>query len=445
MNIDAEPIEAKNGTGLKILIVEDTQQTFERLQLTINRLLDSPEIQHQSDFAEAMKVLESPRPFEAIVLDLYLGVPEEGNKEGQKIWEQIWKNKFLPVIIYTAGDCAELDPPVPSDNPFVTCINKGVDSDEKVAEYLKKLMPYMVDLRDVEEDLTKAIRIVLSKTAPVIWNSTEKDTSKRSELLVRGARRRLAAAMDMQTETTDQTMFGWEQYIYPPLEESLLTGDIIRSADDPVEEPASYRLVLSPSCDLQMNKGKCKVTEVLVAKCAPIDRYTGAILSQYKFKKEKLPEFLSRLLSEPHQGGFIPLPSYWGILPSMAASLRELELIPVDEIDAGESTGRKYRRTASVDSPFREFITWAYLQIIGRPGMPERDLDSWAKEVIAGKVATAAESAGHEVPGFSPKGQEPTAAVEEVNVLGIEPTEKLEKSEVENSKPTPESADTPDK
>src|SRR5205809_8124782 len=112
--------------------------------------------------------------------------------------------------------------------------------------------------REVEEDLKKKIRTVLSKTAPVIWNSTKDHTTKRSELLVRSARRRLAAAMDMKTESTEQVMYSWEQYIYPPLEESLLTGDVLRTKDEVVSAPTAHRLVLTPSCDLQMNNGKCK-------------------------------------------------------------------------------------------------------------------------------------------------------------------------------------------
>lgn len=396
MTTNSEQVVPRNNQhedGLRILIVEDTEQTAERLELTIKRTLASAEIVHQSDFGQALSDLQSPRPFEAIVLDLYLGAPEENNKVGQKIWEEIWKNKFLPVIIYTAGECTELDPPVPEGNPFVKCINKGeANSDEAVAEYLKSIRPYMIDLRDVEEDLSKAIRSVLSKTSPVIWNSTETDTTKRSELLVRSARRRLAAAMDMKTESTEQVMYGWEQYIYPPLDESLLTGDVLRVRDGAVGEATSYRLVLTPSCDLQMNNGKFKVKEVLVAKCGNIDRYTGAIMSALKLRKDKLPEFLSRLLSEPHQGGFIPLPGYGEIIPGMAASLRDLELIPVGDIDAGQETGKAYKRVASVDSPFREFITWAYLQIIGRPGMPVRDLDHWAEEILKVKVSTTGTS-----------------------------------------------------
>ncbi len=428
MSINSEQVVPKNNLhedGLRILIVEDTKQTAERLELTIKRTLASAEIDHQSDFAQALSDLQSPRPFEAIVLDLYLGAPEENNKAGQKVWEEIWKNKFLPVIIYTAGECAELDPPVPEDNPFVRCINKGeANSDQAVADYLKSIRPYMIDLRDVEEDLSKAIRSVLSKTSPVIWNSTETDTTKRSELLVRSARRRLAAAMDMKTESTDQVMYSWEQYIYPPLEESLLTGDVLRATDDAVGEATAYRLVLTPSCDLQMNNGKCKLKEVLVAKCGNIDRYTGAIMSALKLKKDKLPEFLSRLLSEPHQGGFIPLPAYGEVMPDMAASLRDLELIPIKDIDTWEETGRAYKRVASVDSPFREFITWAYLQIIGRPGMPERDLDRWAEGIIKPKVSATRTRSAAPAPSVPLAAKQPQAKAQNKNDSREEESER---------------------
>lgn len=58
----------------------------------------------------------------------------------------------------------------------------------------------------------------------------------------------------------------------------------------------------------------------------------------------------------------------------MAANLRKLELIAVDEIV-------DYERIASLDSPFREMVSWAYMQIAGRPGLPERDFDAWYKEI----------------------------------------------------------------
>ncbi|MDT4956127.1 MAG: hypothetical protein QOJ02_4265 [Acidobacteriota bacterium] len=378
-------------TGLKILIIEDIEEAAERLELTIKRTLKSAEIERQSDFDQALTDMLPPRSFEAVILDLYLGDPTAGdNKEGQKVWEEIWKKKFVPVIIYTGGEC-DLEPPLPKDNPFVTCITKGENSDEKVAEYLLTIRPYMFALRDVEEELNMVIRSILAKTSPVIWQSTEGDQQKRSELLVRSARRRLAATMDMKTASTDESLLSWEQYIHPPLEDCLLTGDIIQAKDSPSKEPTSFRVVLTPSCDMQMNKGVCKVKNILVAKCTDISEYTNVVISNFKVKAKDLPEKLPRYLSESHQGGFIPLPEFKLILPCMAADLRNLELIPVSDIGLEKESHAPFNRIVSVDSPFREYMTWAYLQIVGRPGMPDRDLTKWAQDIVAteGEKASA--------------------------------------------------------
>ena len=65
----------------------------------------------------------------------------------------------------------------------------------------------------------------------------------------------------------------------------------------------------------------------------------------------------------------------------MMADLRDLELIPLAKID-GIHGGKEYARIASIDSPFREAVTWAYLQNAGRPGLPDRDLEAWCGEIL---------------------------------------------------------------
>ena len=62
----------------------------------------------------------------------------------------------------------------------------------------------------------------------------------------------------------------------------------------------------------------------------------------------------------------------------MMADLKKLELIPISEI--GESA--KYIRIASLDSPCRELISWAYMHTACRLGLPDRDYQSWNKEII---------------------------------------------------------------
>ena len=63
----------------------------------------------------------------------------------------------------------------------------------------------------------------------------------------------------------------------------------------------------------------------------------------------------------------------------MTAELKRLQLIDLKLI--GENDECEYCRVASVDSPFREMITWAYLQVTGRPGLPDRDFDDWADHI----------------------------------------------------------------
>lgn len=372
---------------LKILLVEDKEADAEAMRRTLEEVLEPVEVhveQGPDCFERALSALAPPRSYEAVVLDLYLGDPtDENNKVGQRVWEEIWRHKLIPVIVYTGGVC-DLEPEVPEDNPFLKCFSKGYGKDEEVALYLQSLKPHILALRQVEQEFNLAIRGVLQDVSPLIWHATEEDQELRSELLIRSARRRLAAMMDMKTASTDEALLSWEQYVYPALGDSLLTGDILRIKDGAVDDPTTYRLVLTPSCDMQPNKkGKCKVGSILVAKCTHISEYVRVVNSNVKPKKpEDLNGIMPRLLTEPHQSGFVPLPEYKTLLPCMAVNLRDLELIAIAEIDAQIDSGKKYRRIVSVDSPFREQITWAYLQISGRPGLPDRDLGKWTKEIL---------------------------------------------------------------
>jgi hypothetical protein len=36
---------------------------------------------------------------------------------------------------------------------------------------------------------------------------------------------------------------------------------------------------------------------------------------------------------------------------------------------------------ASVDSPFRELVSWAYMHVDCRPGLPVRRLDEWCQQM----------------------------------------------------------------
>ena len=99
-------------------------------------------------------------------------------------------------------------------------------------------------------------------------------------------------------------------------------------------------------------------------------------------KKRKQDEKkIGTFLSQGHSNGIMPLPTLKKIIPLMAADLRDLQLVPVDVIGIPESPGAvEYVRVTSLDSPFREMVSWAYLQIVGRPGLPNRNFREWKKK-----------------------------------------------------------------
>lgn len=143
--------------------------------------------------------------------------------------------------------------------------------------------------------------------------------------------------------------------------------------------------MLTPSCDLVTTKDrKPKVENVLVAKCITVKQ----ALEQANFgklsQKDLAEKIRSEILSQGYLRSILPLPQLAHIIPEMFADLRSLELLPLDK-STGTIIG--YKRVASLDSPFRELVSWAYLQISARPGLPDRDISRWATEMASGASA----------------------------------------------------------
>ena len=145
------------------------------------------------------------------------------------------------------------------------------------------------------------------------------------------------------------------------------------------DNPESYRVVLSPSCDLQKDESRSRkpLEKILVVSCVNINQYLS-----YKNLSKSTPEneFKTNLPSSLSNTGserFIPLPGLKGIIPNMACDLKRLEMIPYDNI----GKDKEYSNVASIDSPFREAITWAYMQVNCRPGLPDRNFDLWTQQI----------------------------------------------------------------
>lgn len=357
---------------LKVLFIDDQPESVatvvEELTEKITGVLTKVE-----NFHNAESLLQSFLP-DIVVLDIFKGQTSEGDTAGLPVHELIWNECFCPIVIYSAL----LDDVSNSieRHPFVEMVLKGAGSESLVVSHIESFRPHVEALNAVQSNLRKHVNRELKSTAPRVFEIIE-DPDNRRDVFVRAAKRRIAAMMD---EPSEEPILCWEQYLYPPVGSCLLTGDIIRKKEEDGDKAEHYSIVLTPSCDLVgTSVRKPKVEKALVAHCTHIKNLLPEVnirsnTGEVNFKKRLLP-----LLNKGYGTYCLPLPELPGVLPPMTAELKKLELIDMNLI--GEGEGCEYCRVASVDSPFREMITWAYLQVTGRPGLPDRDFDDWANHI----------------------------------------------------------------
>ena len=358
---------------LRIVFIEDETVSVGPILSLIDQEEPGTET-HALDFDEAEDGLRTLRP-DIVVLDLWEGDASENNNRGSEHLDFIWKQQFCPVIIHSAN------PDIPSEqrNAFVREVTKGQHSPERVLEAIRELGPHVQALKEAEEDIRDSFSIAMRDVAPSTFDIFEDDDQRR-DAIRRAGRRRLAALMD-EVSAEGETLASWEQYICPPVSKDILLGDVLRKSESDLTDPASFRLVLTPSCDLDFSGGReAKVGDVLVAKCVPTsDAFDLTSLKGMTANRLK-NRLIGAVLSRGYFESILPLPALQDRIPTMMASLRDLELIPLGDIGI---RCKPFLRVASLDSPFREMVSWAYLQVSGRPGVPERDFESWRDEIVA--------------------------------------------------------------
>jgi hypothetical protein len=360
---------------LKLLFIENEPDAVS----PVLRLLKREKSDVQCDvasFPEAEKKIVSLRP-DIVILDLLVGgVSPEPEAEGLKTRSYIWNQHFCPLVIYSARPEVhdeEYDP-----HPFVRSIQKGRGSPRKVVDAINDLRPQVEALTEAEEHVRHSFSCAMRDVAPYAFEAFE-DAAERTETIKRSGRRRLAALMDgfLRGETK---LASWEQYLCPPVSPDTELGDVLRARGGERDNPSAFRIVLTPSCDLVASNGRVpKVNRVLTATCCSMKGGLD-VTSMRGMGLAKLKDRLSgTVLTQGYFEAMIPFPCLKGRIPTMAADLRDLDFIPVGDIGVQD---KPFLRIAAIDSPFRELIAWAYLHTACRPGLPDRDVDSWRDEIM---------------------------------------------------------------
>ena len=359
----------------RILIVEDDAKMIESLHGAFGRLLGNVEV-FSSGFADAAEKIAETLP-DIVVLDVYEDQVEGHSVEAiEPTRRYIWDEHFCPVVYHSAHDFPEH---LRQNHPFIRYESKMAGSQDRVAGHVKSFAQEIAGLRTVRRELTRRAGEALRHVSPLIWQ-TGRPANEQTDLFLRVVRRRMAAALDYTTEHQKQTQ-AWEQYIYPPISNDLLTGDLIRASGANANDLTAYRLILSPSCDLVRGRGKT-LEQILVADCVSVNDFLAkaGINAQKLDDRDHRKKLLSEL-SKDQVAGLTVLPKFPDVLPLMAANLKKLSLVSYSDIATKSGEAKPFLRIASVDSPFRERLAWAYLQVAGRPGVPDVDREALADSI----------------------------------------------------------------
>ena len=232
---------------LKILFVEDDVDSIRLVRKLIkDREIAETEV---SGFEEAENRIVEYRP-DIVILDIFNGLPAEGVARGLRTRKFIWNRHFCPIVVYSAEPDVHDNKHEP--HPFVEGVKKGAGSPKKVLAVLDKFRPHIDALNKAEESIRNSFFYAMRDVAPYAHQAFSDDDKKRLETIIRSGRRRLAALMDEPLEDTGH-LASWEQYLFPPISEHILLGDILREKEGSADEPASFRVVLTPSCDLAVS------------------------------------------------------------------------------------------------------------------------------------------------------------------------------------------------
>lgn len=363
-----------------VLIIEDDQDFAEGLKIDIEDAGLSASVVIESDFVSGLTKLTEVAP-DVVVLDIFEGSVQDDRRGGLPIWEQIWNESFVPLVFASAGRVDEIIE-YAEKHPLVEYVGKTEsDAMGKIVDRVGQYLPFGKGIKELRATLCDDAQSSSQKALTETAQHTLKiggDPGTELSVLKSSARRRAATMMRLKSEEERNRIFAWEQYLYPPPDVPyFLTGDIVASSAGDRNDPKTFRVVLTPSCDLAQKK----VADVLVGRCVPLSEFH--LKNSLSRKKKKVSDRLPPLLTQAQVDGYLVLPSYSTLIPPMAVSLRSLELLTIiDGIKAESGDGKQYERVASVDSPFREQLSWAYLQVAGRLGMPDRDMNSWVEEIL---------------------------------------------------------------
>jgi hypothetical protein len=358
----------------RVLVVDDQQADDIKEMIEGTRVLGEQapiEVETCEAFDDAYPVLDYKR-IDLIVLDLKDDARDSdstGQLAGERVFDEIKRKIFIPVIFYTGlpHKVEELK------NPFVKVLTRGGADQIRTAiqEIFSTQIPQL--LRHLEEEKRSYMWDTLLNHTNVLEGADQEEAAfllarRLANVLESSSVRRFLAGSGASGGVDSAGIHPVEMYIYPPVEPDLLAGDIIKCGEDANTE---YWVILTPSCDLV--SGRAKAEQVLLAKCLPLENFSTVV----DFKREPdryLKELESLIRNRSGRGRqefryhFLPGTSF---LLGFLVDFQNLIQLPFE--NDGEEL--KNSRICSLDNPFAEALTAQFIRYYSRLGTPDLDVD----------------------------------------------------------------------
>jgi CheY-like chemotaxis protein len=317
----------------RVLVVDDRQADDIKEMIEGTRVLgeqDPIEVVTCKTFAEAYPALERER-IDLIVLDLKDDEQDTALTKqlaGERVFEKIKQELFVPVIFYTglAHKVEHLE------NPFVRVLRReGADKIRTaIQEIFSTRIPQL--LRHLEEEKRSYMWDTLLKHNQVLQGADQEEAAfllarRLANVLESSSVRRFLSGNAPSGGIDPSGIHPVEMYVYPPVEPDLLAGDIIKCGK---EANAEYWVILTPSCDLV--SGRAKAEQVLLAKCLSLENFLTVV--DFKKEPQKHQKELESLIRNRSGKGrqefryhFLPATSF---LPGFLVDFQNLIQLPFE-------------------------------------------------------------------------------------------------------------------
>lgn len=358
------------GVKWRFLIVEDNETIAQQLLEVVPSFVDAPDTAEADlckTFKNATERLRQDR-YDLLILDLKDDSggfqPDQEDVAGLKVFGELRKTRFVPVVFYTAHAEWVRD----KQTSFVRVVEK-TETTEKVREEVRRVLATKVPMltRRIEDIQRSYMWDFVTNN----WKFFEQaaDHADLAYLLAR----RLALSLEREAGTLAASVgdnpsapsraskaHPMMMYVVPKIGTDPLAGDIVVERDG---KRVIYWLVLTPSCDFFQRKAhhvtlaKCELLKERdeYAKWAPPDRSNGAL------------QAFERLITDNQGDRYKFLPRAFSI-PDMVVDFQQLRSLEIKLLESFETV-------ATLDSPFAESVFARFSRYFNRLGTPDLDKD----------------------------------------------------------------------